>query len=81
MCGVRGGDYRTKRDLVSFAVVCGQLVCQQVPQPGFAAKVYTAKTYSVKERTKDDDDDDDDHDDRFYIALFSALEQTHCARM
>ena len=26
-------------------------------------------------------DDDDDDDDRFYIALFSALEQTHCARM
>ena len=76
VCGVRGGDYRTKRDLVSFAVVCGQLVCQQVPQPGFAAKVYTAKTYSVKERTKDDD-----HDDRFYIALFSAHEQTHRARM
>ena len=25
--------------------------------------------------------DDDDDDDRFYIALFSALEQTHCARM
>ena len=24
---------------------------------------------------------DDDDDDRFYIALFSALEQTHCARM
>ena len=29
----------------------------------------------------DDDDDDDDDVDRFYIALFSALEQTHCARM
>ena len=31
-------------------------------------------------RTKQwyDDDDDDDDDD---IALFSALEQTHCARM
>ena len=29
----------------------------------------------------DDDNDDDDDDDRFYIALFSALEQTHCARM
>ena len=29
----------------------------------------------------DDDDDDDDDNDRFYIALFSALEQTHCARM
>ena len=27
------------------------------------------------------DDDDDDDDDCFYIALFSALEQTHCARM
>ena len=29
----------------------------------------------------DDDDDDDDDDDecRFYIALFSALGQTHCA--
>ena len=26
-------------------------------------------------------DDDDDDDDCFYIALFSALEQTHCARM
>ena len=24
---------------------------------------------------------DDDDDDCFYIALFSALEQTHCARM
>ena len=24
---------------------------------------------------------DDDVVDRFYIALFSALEQTHCARM
>ena len=23
--------------------------------------------------------DDDDDDDGFYIALFSALEQTHCA--
>ena len=23
----------------------------------------------------------DDDDDRFYISLFSALEQTHCARM
>ena len=32
-------------------------------------------------RRDDDDDDDDDNDDddeRFYIALFSALEQTHC---
>ena len=29
----------------------------------------------------DDDDDDDDDGDRFYTALFSALEQTHCARM
>ena len=28
-----------------------------------------------------DDDDDDDDDDCFYIALFSALEQTHCAGM
>ena len=27
----------------------------------------------------DDDDDDDDDDDRFTIALFSALEQNHCA--
>ena len=27
----------------------------------------------------DDDDDYDDDDDCFYIALFSALEQTHCA--
>ena len=25
-----------------------------------------------------DGDDDDGDDDRFYIALFSALEQTHC---
>ena len=25
--------------------------------------------------------DDDDDDDRFYISLFSALEQTHCARI
>ena len=25
--------------------------------------------------------DDDDDDDCFYIALFFALEQTHCARM
>ena len=24
-------------------------------------------------------DDDDDDDDRFYVVLFSALEQTHCA--
>ena len=24
---------------------------------------------------------DDDDDDCFYMALFSALEQTHCARM
>ena len=29
-----------------------------------------------RERERDDDDDD-----CFYIALFSALEQTHCARM
>ena len=27
------------------------------------------------------DDDDDDDDGCFYIALCSALEQTHCARM
>ena len=31
----------------------------------------------------DDDDDDDDHDDddddRFTMALFSAIEQNHCA--
>ena len=27
------------------------------------------------------DDDDDDDDDRFYMTLFSTLEQTHCARM
>ena len=76
--------YRAKRDLVCFAVVCGQLVCHQVPQSGFAAKIYTAETHSVKKRTKDDGDDDDDDDDddgRFYIALFSALEQTRCARM
>ena len=25
--------------------------------------------------------DDDDDEDCFYIALFSTLEQTHCARM
>ena len=29
----------------------------------------------------DDNDDDDDDDDCFYIALFSALVQTHYARM
>ena len=29
----------------------------------------------------DDDDNDDDDDGRFHIALFSALEQTHGARM
>ena len=29
----------------------------------------------------DDDDDDNDDDDRFYTALFSALQQTHCARL
>ena len=29
----------------------------------------------------DDDDDDEDDDDCFYIALFSALQQTHCAGM
>ena len=28
-----------------------------------------------------DDNDDDDDKDCFYIVLFSALEQTHCARM
>ena len=28
-----------------------------------------------------DGDKEDDDDDRFYIALFSTLEQTHCARM
>ena len=28
-----------------------------------------------------DDDHDDDDDDCFCIALFSALEQTHCARV
>ena len=28
-----------------------------------------------------DDNDDDDDDDCFYIALFSVLVQTHCARM
>ena len=27
------------------------------------------------------DDDEEEEEDRFYIALFSALEQTHCARM
>ena len=26
------------------------------------------------------DDNDDDNDDCFYITLFSALEQTHCAQ-
>ena len=35
---------------------------------------------TAEQELKDDDDDDDD-DDCFYIALFSALEQTHCARM
>ena len=27
------------------------------------------------------DDDNDDDDDRCYLALFSPLEQTHCAHM
>ena len=34
---------------------------------------------TAEQELKDDDDDDDD--DCFYIPLFSALEQTHCARM
>ena len=40
----------------------------------FTVCIYVYKVF-------DDDDDDDDDDDCFYIALFSALEQTHCARM
>ena len=42
---------------------------------------------SIQAETKRDlyvqthDDDDDDDNDCFYIALFSALEQTHCACM
>ena len=28
-----------------------------------------------------DDDEEEEEEDRFYIALFSALEQTHCVRM
>ena len=39
------------------------------------------KNKRVTDDDDDDDNDDDDDDDRFYIALFSALEQTHCARM
>ena len=35
----------------------------------------------MKKKTEQNDDNDDDDDDCFYIALFSALEQTHCARM
>ena len=34
-----------------------------------------------KEEKEDKEEKRDDDDDRFYIALFSALEQTHCARM
>jgi len=55
------------------------------PTVRICSKVYTAETHSVKKRTKDDDnddhDDDGDYDDRFYIALFSALDQAHRARM
>ena len=39
------------------------------------ANSYTPKNSSVSFCSIDDDDD------CFYIALFSALEQTHCARM
>ena len=37
--------------------------------------------FEVKIAIDDGGDGDDDGDDDFYIALFSALEQTHCARM
>ena len=36
----------------------------------------TAQDVHLDSHTADDDDDD-----CFYIALFSALEQTHCARI
>ena len=39
------------------------------------------RQYSREASGTMDDDDDDDDDDCFYIALFSALEQTQCARM
>ena len=52
VCGVRGGDYRAKRDLVCFAVVCGQLVCHQVPQSGFAAKSIRPKHTALKKERK-----------------------------
>ena len=39
----------------------------------------TGGTVSLHSSTSQDVDDDDD--DRFYTALFSALEQTHRARM
>ena len=37
------------------------------------------KVFTHRQQSQCDDDDDDD--DYFYIALFFALEQTHCAHM
>ena len=42
-------------------------------------KLSLMKTKCTQKVRKNFDDDDDD--DCFYIALFSALEQTHCARL
>ena len=39
------------------------------------------KTHLLDDCEISDDDDDNDDDDSFYTALFSALEQTHCAHM
>ena len=50
--GKRWRLYRAKRDLVCFAVVCGQLVCHQVPQSGFAAKSIRPKHTALKKERK-----------------------------
>ena len=47
--------------------------------PSSVAAVDLHHRYSFCDDDVDDDDGDDDDDERFYIALFSTIEQIHCS--
>ena len=66
------------------ASVCRWSPCRNISPPGLgtmAVHLWGSHPQTWLPNKKGDDDDDDDDDDCFYIALFSAFEYTHCARI
>ena len=58
-----------------FSVLIIFLCLPSIVKSGHNCNYFLAHSFEAS-----DDDDDDDDDDCLYTALFSALEQTHCAR-